>query len=100
MNDQPRVEPTPVVELVERYVSGELRDAEKYDNRQPLDETGVWSLHALAARIYAMGWEDGERSTARREQAARSREFDRKRAETAARSHRPDAQTAQIAEEF
>jgi hypothetical protein len=57
-----------VVEAVERYVYEELRDAVKYSNREPLDESGIWSLHALAARIYAKGWEDGERATERKRQ--------------------------------
>lgn len=42
-----------VVQMVEEYVYKELSDAEKYENRSPLDESGIWSLHALAAEIYA-----------------------------------------------
>jgi hypothetical protein len=56
------VEPLTVAEAVENYVESELRDEAKYENRKPLDESGVWSLHALAARIYAQGWADGRRA--------------------------------------
>ena len=78
-SDRPRIEPPDVVMAVEQYVSRELSDAEKYENRTPLDESGIWSLHALAARIYAMGWEGGERSTDEKTRAERVREHDRRR---------------------
>lgn len=55
------VVPREVAELVERYVSAELADFAKYDNREPLDESGVYSLHCLAAKIYAQGFDDGDR---------------------------------------
>jgi hypothetical protein len=56
------IEPLTVAEAVENYVESELHDEAKYENRKPLDESGVWSLHALAARIYAQGWADGRRA--------------------------------------
>ncbi|AJW38551.1 hypothetical protein NY08_519 [Rhodococcus sp. B7740] len=34
----------------------------------------MWSLHALAARIYARGFEDGERAESERSNAQRRRE--------------------------
>jgi hypothetical protein len=52
-------EPRAIAEMVEEYATSEVRDAQKYTNRTPLDDSGVWSLHDLAARIYAMGHEDG-----------------------------------------
>jgi hypothetical protein len=51
--------PRSVVEAVNEYIGKELRDQEKYDNRQPLDSSGIWSLHELARRVYAEGWVDG-----------------------------------------
>ena len=54
------IEPREAAELVERYVDRELADAEKCDNREPLDESGVYSLHVLAGEIYMRGFRDGE----------------------------------------
>lgn len=56
------IEPEPVAQLVETYVEDELRDAEKFTNRTPLDDSGVWSLHQLAAVIYAAAWNDATRA--------------------------------------
>lgn len=50
------VEPFAVAQMVETYVDSELRDAAKYTNREPLDDSGVYGLHDLAARIYALGF--------------------------------------------
>ncbi len=55
-----------VVQAVEEYVYSELSDADKYENRSPLDGSGIWSLHRLASRIYAMGFDAGERIEAER----------------------------------
>lgn len=62
-----------MVDAVEAYVREELRDAAKYDNSTPLDESGVWSLHALAAHIYALGFEAGERAEDRKSRARAER---------------------------
>lgn len=56
------IEPAEIVQLVERYVGKELRDAEQYDNRTPLDSSGVYSLHLLAAEIYAVAWDHATRA--------------------------------------
>lgn len=56
--DRP-IEPLAVAQDVEFYVEGEHRDAAKYSNRDLLDESGVYSLHELAARIYQRGFNDG-----------------------------------------
>ncbi len=53
------VEPREVAERVERYVNRELHDARQYENRSALDDSGVWSLHRLAAEIYALGFAAG-----------------------------------------
>lgn len=68
--------PATVVQQVEEYVYKELSDAEKYDNSSPLDESGIWSLHRLAARIYAAGFDAGERVEAERSRAAANRRRD------------------------
>lgn len=73
MSDQPRILPRALIEAVERYVERELDDAAKYDNRHPLDESGIWSLHALAAKVYAVGWGDGEAAEQERARAERRR---------------------------
>lgn len=55
-----RIEPREVVDQVEAYVDSALDSAKKYTNSQPLDESGIFSLHRLAAQIYALGFRDGE----------------------------------------
>lgn len=65
------VVPREVAEAVERYVERELADQGKYENRSPLDESGVYELHLLAAKIYARGFDDGDRVS---EVRARGRE--------------------------
>lgn len=65
--------PESVVRAVEAYVYGELSDAAKYGNREPLDESGIWSLHRLVARVYSMGFDAGERVEAERSRSAARR---------------------------
>lgn len=72
-----RIEPREVVAAVEAYVSSELSDASRYTNRSLLDESGVWSLHRLAADVYALGWEAGERAQAERDNQQRRRDRER-----------------------
>lgn len=60
------IEPPEVVEMVEQYVDQKLQEASMYDNRTPLDEDGVFSMHLLAARIYAAGFAAGETAQALR----------------------------------
>lgn len=67
------IEPPDVVQLVDDYVYKALRDGKKYDNSEPLDESGVWSLHRLAAQVYAEGYKAGEAAEARRQDGVRVR---------------------------
>lgn len=77
---EPRIEPRGVIDLVEQYVRSELSDAKKYSNRTPLDESGIWSLHQLAAKIYAFGYAQGEEA----ESCRRYANYDRIRDQHAA----------------
>lgn len=72
-----RIAPAAIVQAVEDYVSSEQHDAARFDNREPLDESGCWSLHKLAATIYAVGWADGERAQTERDRGLRRRERER-----------------------
>jgi hypothetical protein len=69
-------EPPQVVAQVEEYVDTERRDAERYENREPFDKSGVFALHRLASRIYAAGHAAGEyaQSERNRHQAMRDAE--------------------------
>ncbi len=71
------IEPIEVVNLVEEYVHKELHDADRYVNSEPLDESGIWSLHQLAGRIYAAGFDAGRRSTEERERQVARRAVER-----------------------
>lgn len=72
----PRIEPQQVIQNVEQYIESELDAAARYDNREPLDSSGAYSLHRLAAEIYAAGWADGERAEAERSREQRRRDRD------------------------
>lgn len=49
-----------VVALVDEHVRSEVDQARKYDNREPLDESGIFALHLLAAQVFAKGYELGQ----------------------------------------
>lgn len=66
--------PLSIIQKVEQYVESELRDADQYDNRTPLDESGVWTLHQLVAEVYAEAHEDGERAADEKARRRASRE--------------------------
>lgn len=76
MQSRERAIPVPVsvVATVEDYVERELADAKQYTNRSPLDESGIWTLHRLAAAIYQMGFDDGLTVQAERSHHSRLRE--------------------------
>jgi len=67
------IEPIGIVQIVEDYIRSELGSCEKYENRTPLDYSGTYSLHELAATIYAAGFHDGARSASERERQASRR---------------------------
>lgn len=77
-NDRP-VEPLSVAQEVERFVDGEFRDAAKFSNREVLDESGVYSLHEVAAHIYQLGFNDGRQveNWKRNEQRQRAKDVQR-----------------------
>ncbi|OWL95541.1 hypothetical protein B7435_30100 [Mycolicibacterium peregrinum] len=61
--------PTEVTQAVEEYVFSEHFARDNKEDRSPLDESGIWELHRVAARIYAMGFEGGTRVQAQRSRA-------------------------------
>jgi len=67
------VEPHAIANLVETFINDEHNDDRKYTNRTPLDSSGVWSLHQLAAEIYAVGFEEGVRTEEARQRGTRER---------------------------
>ncbi|AHH20806.1 hypothetical protein NONO_c60300 [Nocardia nova SH22a] len=68
------IEPSEVIQAVESYVGRELRDAAQYSNREPFDQSGIWSLHQLARDIYARGVDDGTRQEAERQRHQQNRD--------------------------
>ena len=58
MADRP-VEPLVIAQMVEQYATDQHSEADKYSNRELLDESGIFDLHTLAARIYALGFNEG-----------------------------------------
>lgn len=71
--DAHQVEPQPVADLVDQWVDRERNAAAQYDNKDLLDEDGIWSLHRLAAEIYTRGHDDGEIVADARNRAANVR---------------------------
>lgn len=78
-NDTPV--PIAVVELVDRFIEGEHRDAHRFTNREVLDDSGAYSLHGTAADVYARGYQDGRMAERARSNNERQRERDRAREE-------------------
>jgi hypothetical protein len=70
------VEPKAIADLVESFINDEHEDARKYSNRTLLDSSSAWTLHQLAADIYAAGFEEGLRTSEARERGTRQRKFD------------------------
>jgi len=73
--------PADLVLEVEMWADKQIEDSINFVNREPLDESGIFTLHRLAASIYARGWGDGARAegerlrgVGRRERAAQRRE--------------------------
>jgi len=59
MSDPRPVEPIVVAQIVESYVGDQIRTAAKYSNRELFDESCVYDLHSIAAKVYALGFEEG-----------------------------------------
>ena len=79
------IEPMNVVEMIDSYVRKALHDSDAYDNVELLDESGVWSLHRVAAEIYALGFRDGEDAESRRrDHAERRKDLRKEQADRAA----------------
>lgn len=78
MTDHGHPEPQQVAQMVEDYVQTSLSNAQQFSNSTPLDESGAYSLHRLAAAIYAAGWRDGHitGTDAQRRAARRAREVE------------------------
>jgi len=72
------VEPKAIAELVESFINDEHEDARKYSNRTLLDSLSAWTLHQLAADIYAAGFEEGMRTSEARERGTRQRDADKR----------------------
>lgn len=79
MNDMPV--PIAVIESVDRFIADEHRDARKFSNREVLDDSGAYSLHGVAAGVYARGYQDGRMAERARSNNERQRERDRAREE-------------------
>lgn len=75
--------PNEVVQAVDGFVDEELRDAAKFENRSPLDESGVFALHLLAAHIYSLGWKAGANAEGLRQAAVGYRRRDAERSKAA-----------------
>lgn len=73
MKIEPNIVTREIVEMVDEYAQSEIADAAKYANSEPLDESGIFSLHRLAARIYAHGFHDGETAAQTRALGERAR---------------------------
>ena len=66
--------PIEVVETVDRFIEAEHRDADRFSNREVLDESGAYSLHIAASKVYARGYQDGRMAERARANAERQRE--------------------------
>lgn len=80
------IEPNEVVHLIEEYIDDERRAAEKPETRTPLDEEGIYRLHSVAARVYALGFYDGTCVANERHNRRRQRESEHARITTEEKS--------------
>lgn len=79
------IEPNDVVHLIEEYIdderrAAERRAAEKSEIRTPLGEDGIYRLHSVAARVYALGFYDGTCVANERQNRRRGRDHENARA--------------------
>jgi hypothetical protein len=87
MSDYPTPVPIEVVEIIDRYIDNEHRDAQKFSNREVLDDSGAYALHDAVSRVYARAYHDGRMAERARNNGERQRARDRARA----REEAPDA---------
>jgi|GEM_PF-7098063 len=76
MSQPPGPVPAEISNLIDQFADTEHRNARKYSNSEPLDESGIYDLHQVAARIYATGFDDGRRVESERQRAKHARAFD------------------------
>mgnify|MGYP003458200603 CR=1 FL=1 len=69
--------PIGVTQEVERFITDEHDEATKYASRKVLDTVGSAALHDLIAKMYALGYQEGQRAMQTRMNGARQRERDR-----------------------
>lgn len=70
-------EPANVAQQVDSWVSDQFRNARKWENSELLDDNGTFTLHRLAASIYAQGHAAGEQVERNRANEQLRRELDR-----------------------
>lgn len=70
--------PASVQAVVDEYIDREHRDAGKFENKEPLDASGAFDLHALASLIYREGWDAGRAYETGRLQRAHVRRLEAK----------------------
>lgn len=78
------IEPAEIVQLIEDYVDEQYRGAEKYSSVELLDESGVYALHTLAAKIYELGFMEGCQAQSIADERAARRFLDHKHEEASA----------------
>jgi hypothetical protein len=86
-----------ITQMVDDFIDREHCDAAKYTNRTPLDDSGAFSLHQLAADIYALGFSEGQRVEMFRKMQEHQRAKDRAAAEMKARAQAAGREAAKKA---
>lgn len=76
MTAQSHIEPVAIAQMVDAFITTQIEEAHRYDNREVLDESGAYGLHALAASIYGKGFEEGAAAQYWKDNAQRRRAQD------------------------
>jgi hypothetical protein len=74
---EPKFIPEQIAREIESFVECEFADAARYDNREVLDESGVYRVRRLVAAAFAAGFDAGERSEQIRYEGVMRRERER-----------------------
>lgn len=77
------IEPYTVTQAVEQFVDECYREAGQYENVSLLDEGQVYSLHLVAARVYAEGFQAGRAAECERLNRLKERQRRRREASDA-----------------